>query len=579
MKVQTLVDGCGSSPSGRAAGILLLAACGAAILATAASAGGSPAHGAPRSAQPAASLPGSCAQEVGQVLASDGAYRDELGWSVDLAGTVAVAGAWRANAVANLSGAAYVLRSGPGGWGVEQKLTPAGGQLAEFFGWSVAIDGDTVAIGAVSDAGAAPDGGSVYVYRFQGGSWQQEAELFASDADQGDHFGVSVALDGDTLLVGADLDDDNGTWSGSAYVFRRAQGVWTETQKLQPSTAASYDHFGYSVDLDGDLAVIGAYGSDDFRGALYVFRTDGASWTEEARRVGSQTVGGDFFAASVAVSGERVIAGARWADIGVLDTGEAYVFRRDGGAWVEEQRLTEESPQGGDGFGYCVDLADDLALVGAHNRDVVGPHSGEAVLFRRSGGVWRNEQRLIPSDAETNDLFGLSVSIDGGSALVGAPWDDDQAEDAGSVYAYDVAGCRDCPPPATFCQAAANSTGAAAAIGSSGSTSVGADDLVLLATSCPPNVLGRFFYGPNEATTGTPFGNGWRCVGDPFFRLPAFHVTASGTASFALDHDALPPGGTIAPGSVWRFQHWYRDPAAGGANFNTSDGLRATFCP
>ena len=517
-----------------------------------------------------------CAQERQQILASDGGYRDEFGWAIDQRGQVAAVGSWRDNAAANLSGSAYVLRRGPAGWNQEQKLVPADGQLADFFGWSVAIEGHTAAIGSVGDEDAAPDGGSVYIYGFDGTVWQEQVELFASDAAQGDHFGVSVALDGDTLLVGADLDNDHGTWSGSAYVLRRIGGTWVETQKLSPSTHQAYDHFGYSVALDGDLAVIGAYGRDSFAGAAHVFRWNGSSWIEEALLVGSQTAGGDFLGAAVAVSGGRVLCGARWADIGSkLDAGEAYLFRHDRGSWVEELRLTDAAPASGDGFGFAVDLSGDLALVGEHLRNVVGPLSGAAVLFRHDGIGWTREPRLFPADAHTNELFGMAVSVEGSSILIGAPWDDDQAEDAGSTYAFDAEGCLPCPPPVTYCTSSPNSAGAGALIDWSGSTSIAANDGFLHASDLPVPTAGIFLFG--SMRDQVPFGNGVLCVGGTLKRLDPVQSDAGGRVSFHLDHSSLPPG-TIVPGDTRYFQLWYRDVPAGGAGFNTSDALEVFFC-
>lgn len=396
-------------------------------------------------AQPAAAQ---CYLEQQQVLALDGTSSDEFGSAVAVSGSVALVGAWRDSAAASLSGSAYVFRLAPAGWMQEQKLVPADAAAFDFFGWSVAIDGDTAVVGAISDQDAAPDGGSVYVFRYNGATWQPEAELFASDANDGDHFGVSVALQGDTLLVGADLNDQNGTWSGAAYVFRKENGVWTERQKLEPSTPSSYEHFGASVDLDGDLLVVGAYGgpSQLFRGTAYVFRFNGQAWQEDAALVGSLSASGDFFASAVAISNGRVLCGARWADVGtingtVLDTGEAYVFAHDGQSWYEEQRITEQDPQPGDGLGYAVDLAPDLALIGVHNRDEFGVRSGEAVILRRFGSAWLHEPRVIPSDTREGDMFGLGVALQGRYALIGAPHDDDRAPDAGAAYFFDLLEC------------------------------------------------------------------------------------------------------------------------------------------
>jgi len=379
-----------------------------------------------------------------ELLASDGTTSDELGRSLAVSGAAALVGAWRDDHVASLCGSAYVYRFEGDGWALEQKLLPPDGRSADFFGWAVDLDGDTAVIGAVSDDDGAENAGAVYVYRFDGAHWQFEAELHSADVAAGDQFGGAVAIQGNTLLVGADDDDDNGTDSGSAYVFRRENGVWSERQKLHPSTPSSFEHFGFAVDLYGDVAVVGAYAGPTqiFRGTAYVYRFDGASWQEEARLWGSQSVSGDFFAASVAVAGNTILCGARWADIGVLDCGEAYLFRNDGEGWVERQRLAEPAPGGSDGFGFNVALSDGVALVGVPNRDrPQGARFGHVRLYRDTGAGWVSEPPLVAGDGAAEDRFGDGIALSRSFALLGATWHDHRADNAGAAYVFDVAAC------------------------------------------------------------------------------------------------------------------------------------------
>jgi hypothetical protein len=240
--------------------------------------------------------PADCPVEHEEFFAQDAA--GEFGWAVAVSGHVALVGAWMDSAAGTLSGSAYVFRFDGSNWSQEQKIVPADLQAFDFFGWSVALDGNTAVIGNSSDDDPGEDGGSAYVYVFNGADWQLEAKLLASDGAAGDHFGVSVDVRGDTAIVGADQDGDNGTWSGSAYVFQRQGGQWTEVQKLLPLTPSSYEHFGAAVGVDGDIAVVGAYGgpSQVFRGTAYVFRRTGLTWQQEASLTGSQSVSGDFFA-------------------------------------------------------------------------------------------------------------------------------------------------------------------------------------------------------------------------------------------------------------------------------------------
>ncbi len=387
---------------------------------------------------------GQCFTQQQELLAGDRTSSDELGRSIAISGDRALVGAWRDGHVASLCGSAYVFRFDGEAWVQEQKLLPPDGASADFFGWAVDLDGVTAAIGAISDDDAGDAAGSVYIFRFNGTKWQYEAELHASDAAAGDHFGGTVALHGDTLLVGADLDDDNGTNSGSAYVFRREIGLWIEQQKLHPSTPSSYEHFGVHVDVDGDIAVVGAYAGPGqiFRGTAYVYRFDGLLWSEEARLWGSQSVSGDFFGASVAVAGDTILCGARWADIGVIDCGEAYLFEHDGRGWVEVQRLAEPNPGGSDGFGFNVALIEGVALVGVPNRDrPVGSRAGHVRLYRHDGAAWLAEPPLVPNDAAAEDRFGDGLALNRSFALIGATWHNHGVDNAGAAYAFDIGDC------------------------------------------------------------------------------------------------------------------------------------------
>ncbi|NNE34075.1 MAG: hypothetical protein HKN13_02490, partial [Rhodothermales bacterium] len=165
-----------------------------------------------------------------------------------------------------------------------QKLLASDKASGEYFGRSVAIDGDTALIGASrEDDSGTYNNGAAYVFTRSGGSWSEQAKLLASDKASGDYFGYSVAIDGDTALIGASGEDDSGTsQNGAAYVFTRSSGSWSEQAKLLASDKASGEYFGNSVAIDGDTALIGASGEDDSgtynNGAAYVFTRSGGSW-------------------------------------------------------------------------------------------------------------------------------------------------------------------------------------------------------------------------------------------------------------------------------------------------------------
>ena len=241
-------------------------------------------------------------------------------------------------------------------------------------------------------------------------------------------------------MVGAYRNDDNGTDSGSAYVFRWNGISWVEEQILLPSDGAASDYFGYSVAISGNVALVGAYNDDDISfssGSAYVFRWNGSSWVEEQKLLPSVGHYNDNFGRSVAINGDVALVGTH------LDynenserSGAAYVFRWNGSSWVEEQKLLPSDGATGDSFGYSVAIRNNAAIVGAYGDDDNGSSSGSAYVFRWNGSTWVEEQKLLPGDGVEEDYFGRSVAIDGDLALVGAYGDDDNGSLSGSAYVY-----------------------------------------------------------------------------------------------------------------------------------------------
>jgi hypothetical protein len=251
-------------------------------------------------------------------------------------------------------------------------------------------------------------------------------------------FGYSVAVDGDMAVVGAIGDDDGGVYSGSAYVFARAGGVWTEQAKLLPADGADEDDFGSSVALDGDTAVIGAFLDDDNgedSGSAYVFTQTGGVWTEQAKLLPADGDAEDYFG-SVALDGDTAVIGAYLDDDDDPRSGSAYVFTRAGGVWTEQAKLLPADGGFSDYFGFSVAVAGDVAVIGAGRHDDNGQDSGSAYVFTRAGGVWAETMKLSSADGDVEDNFGRRVALDGDAAVIGAMWDDDNGENSGSAYVF-----------------------------------------------------------------------------------------------------------------------------------------------
>lgn len=253
----------------------------------------------------------------------------------------------------------------------------------------------------------------------------EEQKLNASDAATYDHFGSSVSASGDTALVGAIWHDCKaGTECGSAYVFRFDGTSWIEEQKLTASDAAGGDVFGWSVSIDGDTAIVGARMDDCAAGtncgSAYVFRFDGTSWIQEQKLTATDAAANDGFGASVSVSGGIVIVGAYLDDCADgSDCGSAYVFRFNGTSWFQEQKLIAADAAAADAFGWSVSIDGDTAIVGAPGHScAAGPYCGSAYVFTFNGTSWVEKQKLTGDNAFAD--FGVSVSVSGDTALLGA---------------------------------------------------------------------------------------------------------------------------------------------------------------
>jgi uncharacterized repeat protein (TIGR01451 family) len=388
---------------------------------------------------------GSIWTEQERLVASDAGYGDRLGHSVALSGDTVVAGARLDDVLGSFdAGSAYVFVRSGSVWTEQQKLVASvSGAAFELFGSSVSVYGDTAVIGAERDAtSGGMDAGAAYVFVRSGSVWTGQQKLVASDGDAGSFFGDSVSISGDTLVVGAPLATTPGGSAGAAYVFVRSGSVWTQQQKLVASDGESGDFFGASVAISGDTVVVGAYrdanaGGFD-AGAAYVFVRSGTTWSQQQKVTAADGAAFDDFGFSVSISGSRFVVGAYQDDnAGGANAGSAYVFVGFGGTWAQEQKLVASDGAAVDFFGYSVSISGDTVLAGAFADDTVGgTDGGSAYVFVRSGIVWGEQQKLLPSDPAADDYFGRAVSVSGDVAVVGASFDDAGAPDSGSAYVF-----------------------------------------------------------------------------------------------------------------------------------------------
>ena len=378
--------------------------------------------------------------EEQKLTADDGTSGDCFGYSVAIRDDILVVGANLDDDNGNDSGSAYVYTRTVDGWALEQKLVPSDGDVGDVFGERVAIHGERIVVAARVDDDMGLDSGSVYVYTRVDGVWTEQ-KVLATDGTQGDYFGHSVAIYEDTLVVGANFDDPMGINSGSVYVFTEAIGVWVPQQKITAFDGAEADLFGDSVAISGDTLVVGARLDNDTAvnsGSVYVYTRSMGTWSLEQKLVASDPDAFDYFGASVSISGDTLVVGSIHDDANGYQSGAAYIYSRNGTEWSLDQKIMASDGGEEDEFGYSVAIDGDVVVVGARSEDEKGNNSGAAYIFLRTNGVWSEQQKISAADGGNGDEFGFSLSVAEARVVVGVRLDDDKGADSGSTYDFGV---------------------------------------------------------------------------------------------------------------------------------------------
>ncbi|MFN0009762.1 MAG: FG-GAP repeat protein [Planctomycetota bacterium] len=607
--------------------------------------------------------------------ASDTEADDRFGESISASGDSAIVGAdgWDGTSPGVVHvGSAYVFARNGSSWSQQGHLVASNAQAGDHFGECVAISGWYAVVGASfedsSSSGVngnqfdeiATDAGAAYVFRLFGTTWSQTTYLKASNPGFGFRFGSAVAIDGDTIVVGA----FTAGWpiAGAAYVFRRSGTTWSQEALLTAANGDS-DWFGYSVSISGDTIVVGApkedsdatgvNGDETSRaasnsGAAYVFTRSGTTWSQQAYLKASNTQTDDQFGYSVSVSGDTVLVGANQEDSDATgvdgnqsgnaasNSGAAYVFTRSGTTWSQQAYLKGPSVGTGDMFGWEVSVSGERAAVGAPKEDsnAIGVNgnpndntrqdSGAVVVFERSGTTWSQLAYIKSTNSNSFDTFGHSISVAGSTLLASAPGEDsnatgvngDQSSNAasasGAAYVFGL----DAPLFSTFChpgidgvhvcpcgQPANPSGGCAnfgatatsgAVLGASGNASLGADTVVLATTNhrtAPPiGILNIFFTASGVLNLGVVSNAGVRCINTNLKRLYSGNTTAGalskpgmGDASVSARSTTLGVG--ITAGETRHYFNVYRDSAATApcgnvlSNTNLTNGGSITWGP
>jgi len=387
--------------------------------------------------------------EVAKIYGSSTGSSSYAGIAVDVSGATAFVGAYRNGEVASTAGATFVFElQADGSWLETQKLFASSAAQGDGFGRALSLSGDRAIVASRShDAAAGTDQGAAYVFERIGGTWTEVAELLASDAAAFDEYGFSVAIDGDYATVGTYRNDDQATDAGKVYVYERIGGVWIEVKKLYASDASAGSDFGWSLALDGSTLLVGADREGppgNGAGAVYAFERQAGTWTETQKFKGTDTIPLDYFGWSLDLDGDVAVIGAHQAESATdpfsWDEGAAYVFERSGSTWTQTALLEGSDITAADQFGYGVGISGDRILVGAPDHNIGGQGNlGAAYLFGRdAAGGWVELAKYEATDGQASDILGRACALSGDVAIVGATGDDDLGSYAGAAYLLDV---------------------------------------------------------------------------------------------------------------------------------------------
>ena len=529
---------------------------------------------------------------------------DNFGLAVGLSGDWAVIGAPHADDLASESGAAYLFQRTTAGWQERQRIKAGDPAADAGFGASVWVDGDLLAVGA---PGAIVQGmlnvGAIYIFERSGSTWNQTSKLTPGDAAINYGLGYSVCISNNRVIGGAIGEWHAGTHTGAAYVFENNAGSWSQVAKLVANDGAAGDFFGYKVSLRGDVAVAGAIGAYNGIinnvGAAYVYAKQGAQWLQTQKLTPPNPSPTQYYGYALAMNSDSLLVGAMNNHYAIPGGGAVFVYQHPGSTWDQAQVLTPSDVAMGDGFGRSLAVSGSRVVVGSTSLELP-PAPGAYYEFIEAAGQWHEIAKFTPSDLIYGDSIGNSCALDGTTALLGEPADDNACPtllscDSGSAFFFEIA-----PGTAQYgsCGASSpcnntdghggcrNSTGFGAVLAACGTNSVAADDLVFEARWLPPSVHAIGFMG--RARTSLFLGDGLRVaapgLGSGLYRLPLQSADTRGVLHYgpglvALSQ-GLPQGGKIHPGQPWNFQVWYRDVSGPcGSGTNTTNGVSVVFAP
>lgn len=391
--------------------------------------------------------------EIATLIASDPSAYDDFGWAISIDGDTAVIGARRNDASGSASGAAYVLTRSNGIWTHTAVLSSNDLAEGDFFGSSVAIQGNTIVVGASLERTSGYSSGAAYVFTGSGSSWTQQAKLLADEnliVDESVNstinsftFGDSVAVDGDTIVVGASANG-GATKPGSAYVFTRSGSTWTLDAKLEPSASSRGDAFGRKVEIEGDTVIVTASAIDQSNtnnsGAVYVYGRNGSTWPLEQEILPEVPYFGGGFGRSVSLDGDTMAIGSIGDSQFGSFVGATFIYEKGLDGWVVKQKLVPEEKYTRMVFGVAVSLDGDTLVATSLNFRIA--NHGAVFVFKLIDGIWEEQPVVLsPTLASDRRLVGEDVELDGDTVFTNHRYNRNPASQGpeGVVYIFDVA--------------------------------------------------------------------------------------------------------------------------------------------
>ncbi len=364
---------------------------------------------------------------------------DRFGSSVSIYGDSCIIGAYLEDTGEDNAGSVYIFTRSGTSWSLEQEIHNPSPTADDYFGSSVAIYGDTCIIGAYQEDTGGSAAGSVYIYTRSGTTWSLQQEIHNPSPTADDKFGYRVSIYSDSCIIGAYLEDTGEDDAGSVYIYTRSGTTWSLEQEINNPSPVADDKFGDRVSIYGDTCIISAYGDDtgeSSAGSVYIYTRSGTTWSLEQEINNPSPTADDYFGYSVSIYGDTCIISASHEDTGFDQAGSVYIYTRSGTTWSLEQEIHNPSPTADDRFGFSVSIYSDTCIISASYEDTGESGAGSAYIYTRSGTSWSLEQEIHNPSPTADDNFGWSVSIYSDSCIIGAYQEDTGADSAGSAYVF-----------------------------------------------------------------------------------------------------------------------------------------------